>query len=84
MIKKIIRIAALALIFSAALSFLAIFFIAYFTPEKQAIIDINTLGEANFELGMVIFTLIILPWVLFDYIRLIKFSEKAEQKNEKI
>ena len=76
MIKNIIRIAAFGLIFGATLLFLMIFFIAYFTPEKRVIVDINSLGEANFELALAIFTVIILPWFFFDHVRVVKSLEK--------
>ena len=37
----------------------------YFTPRKTSYIPINSMGEANFELALIIFT-----WIVFGLVQL--------------
>jgi len=71
------------LAFGNSLVLLFTFFLAYFSEEKQVIIDINGLGEANFEFVLLIVAhIFILAGFIPMWNKLVHKSKKQNVKNK--
>jgi len=60
--------------FTWALVMIISFLVAYSTPQKAALITINSLGEANLELGLI---LLGLPLMILDFVSDLKSCAAA-------
>jgi len=72
-LKAIVGIVGFSVIFGSYLFFFYAFVRAYFQVSKQMCIDINSIGEANFEFVILIITI---PAVIFFIIQYFKWGEK--------
>jgi len=52
MLKKLVKIFGYGLALGSQIAIMITFHVAYFLPEKETLITINTFGEANIELFM--------------------------------
>lgn len=62
-------------LFTTYICFVFTFVVAYFTPEKAVIFDINSYGEAHIEMILTIITFPIIIWHLAKTMKLVKYSQ---------
>ena len=53
--RKFVQIVGYFVALSSQIILLATFLVAYFSPSKETLITINSFGEANFELCLLVF-----------------------------
>jgi len=64
-----LRLIGMIMLIACTTSLVITFIIAYLSPTKMVIVDINSLGEADLELALFLLTIPLMLYVFIDHLK---------------